>query len=150
MKAEDAGNNLLFYPNLITHLVEKWENGAEKTEERLLGVINDFGDPREIAEDYRSKSETEARPKGSYPPTWLVLVLTVFLWPAGIILAWISPAWKLRDKIIATLIPVVLTGALILFNFASYSHFHHQGVEEVELFEGYGLIQPDPVKRGCF
>jgi len=89
-----------------SHLLEKWASGEVQSEESLLQVINEFGDPKEIAEDYLAKSCIEVKPKGAYPPSWLVVVLTVFIWPVGIILAWISPAWKLRDKIIATLIPL--------------------------------------------
>lgn len=96
-----------FLAEIRSHLVDKWESGEVQNEESLLQVINEFGDPAEIAEDYLAKSTGEVKPQGPYPPSWLVLVLTVFLWPAGIILAWISPAWRLRDKIIATLIPVV-------------------------------------------
>lgn len=95
-----------FIAELRSHLVEKWESGAVQNEETLLQVINDFGEPDEIAADYLNRPPGEPKPRGAYPPTWLVLVLTVFLWPAGIILAWISPAWRTRDKLIATVIPV--------------------------------------------
>lgn len=100
-----------------SHLVEEWQNLAEQNEENLLQVINNFGDPREIAADYlaRSPEEMEPQARASYPPTWLVLVLTIIFWPAGIILAWLSPAWRTRDKAIATLIPVLIPGLAAVF-----------------------------------
>jgi uncharacterized membrane protein len=103
-----------FIAEIRSHLVEKWESFDVQSEESLLQVINEFGDPREIAEDYLAKSAGEEKPRGPHPPTWLVVGLTVFIWPVGIILAWISPAWRFRDKIIATLIPVVIGGFLLV------------------------------------
>lgn len=96
-----------FMAEIRSHLLEKWESGDGQTEESLLQVIAEFGDPQEIAEDYLAKFAGETKPKGPYPPTWLVVALTAFIWPVGIILAWLSPAWSLRDKIVATLIPAL-------------------------------------------
>ena len=96
-----------FIAEIRSHLLEKWESVERKTEESLLQVIAEFGDPQEITEDYLGKFAGETKPQGSYPPTWLVVALTAFIWPVGIILAWLSPAWSLRDKVIATLIPAL-------------------------------------------
>ncbi len=91
-----------------SHLMDEWEALGEKTEENLLLAINNFGDPREIAKEYLDRSpQADGNKSLSYPPTWLVIALTVFIWPAGIILAWISPAWRTRDKLIATFIPLI-------------------------------------------
>jgi uncharacterized membrane protein len=112
-----------FMAEIRSHLLEKWESGEGQTEESLLQVIAEFGDPQEIAEDYLGKFAGETKPKGSYPPTWLVVALTAFIWPVGIILAWLSPAWSLRDKVIATLIPALgfaLFLAMFLVRFVSY------------------------------
>jgi uncharacterized membrane protein len=118
-----------------SHLLEKWESCAEQNEENLLQVINEFGDPVEIAEDFLARSGVNARPAGPYPPTWLVLVLTVFLWPAGIILAWILPAWRLRDKIVATLIPVFIVLLLLVSTLALRYDFIKSESRTVELIQ---------------
>lgn len=104
-----------------SHLVEEWQSLEEQNEENLLQVINNFGDPREIAADYlaRSPEKAELQARSSYPPTWLILVLTIIFWPAGIILAWLSPAWQTRDKVIATLVPLVLPLATMVLVFAA-------------------------------
>lgn len=113
-----------FFAEIRSHLVEKWENCEVQNEESLLQVINEFGDPREIADDFLDRSFSGARHSGlSYPPSWLVIVLTIFLWPAGIILAWLSPAWRVRDKIIATMIPLLITVLLLGFSMAARVSF---------------------------
>lgn len=33
------------------------------------------------------------------------MILVPFLWPVGVILLWMSPAWHWRDKLIGTLVP---------------------------------------------
>ncbi|MBE3581520.1 MAG: hypothetical protein IMW96_07820 [Thermoanaerobacteraceae bacterium] len=52
-----------FTAEIRSHLVEKWERSGEKTSESLLQIINDFGDPQEIAQDYLAKASLEARPQ---------------------------------------------------------------------------------------
>jgi uncharacterized membrane protein len=126
-----------FIAEIRSHLLEKWESSGEQNEENLLRVISEFGDPAEIAEDYLAKSGFKIRPSGSYPPTWLVVALTVFIWPVGIILAWLSPAWRLRDKIIATLIPVIIFVLLMVSTLATvmpYERSEHKMImEEIKL-----------------
>lgn len=94
-----------------SHLLEEWGRCGEQNRENMLHIMNNFGEPREIAAGYLGQRPGVPAPTGgvsSPPPTWLVLLLTVFLWPAGIILAWLSPAWRTRDKLVATLIPPLL------------------------------------------
>ena len=94
-----------------SHLLEEWGRCGEQNRENMLHIMNNFGEPREIAAGYLGQRPGGPMPTGgvsSPPPTWLVLLLTVFLWPAGIILAWLSPAWRTRDKLVATLIPPLL------------------------------------------
>lgn len=100
-----------------SHLVEEWRRCSKPSEENMLNIINSFGEPVEIAAGYlEGRSAGHVRSAAaSYPPSWLVIVLTVFLWPAGIILAWLSPAWRSRDKLIATLIPLVFAAILFLY-----------------------------------
>lgn len=100
-----------------SHLVEEWHRCSKPTEENMLNIINSFGEPGEIAAGYLEGRSTgpAGSAAASYPPTWLVIVLTIFLWPAGIILAWLSPAWRSRDKLIATLIPLVFAAILFLY-----------------------------------
>ena len=94
-----------------SHLLEEWGRCGEQNRENMLHIMNNFGEPREIAAGYLEQRPGGPAPTGgtaSAPPPWLVLLLTIFLWPAGIILAWLSPAWRTRDKLVATLIPVLL------------------------------------------
>ena len=107
-----------------SHLLEEWRCCDEQTLENMLNIINNFGEPREIASGYLEQhSGQSAVPalSASYPPSWLIIILTLFLWPAGIILAWLSPAWKTRDKLIATLVPPLLFLIVVVVGMVFYS-----------------------------
>lgn len=98
-----------------THLLEKCrELGGTAT--GMLNAIEEFGRPETIAQEYTGRA-VKAEP-GS-PPAWLAVVLTIIIWPAGIILAWLSKQWRLGNKLIATLIPlglgVLLLAAVLIF-----------------------------------
>lgn len=122
-----------------SHLLEEWRRCDQPTTENLLNIINNFGEPREIAagylEEYPGRPAASCRSEAPYPPSWLVIVLTVFIWPAGIILAWLSPAWKTRDKLIATLIPLLLFLIVVVGGRALYSYDGKAGVKKVETIE---------------
>lgn len=122
-----------------SHLLEEWRRCDEPTTENLLNIINSFGEPSEIAagylEEYSGKSEGACRSEVPYPPSWLVIVLTVFLWPVGIILAWLSPAWRTRDKLVATLIPLLLFLIFVVGGQVFFSYDEKTGVKEVETIE---------------
>jgi uncharacterized membrane protein len=122
-----------------SHLLEEWCRCDQQSTENLMNIINNFGEPREIAagylEEYSGLPAVSCRSEAPYPPSWLVIVLTVFLWPAGIILAWLSPAWKTRDKLIATLIPLLLFLIVVVGGRALYSYDGKAGVKKVETIE---------------
>jgi len=50
----------------------------------------------------------------------LALILTPLIWPVGVILLWLSPAWSVRDRLIGALLPpggylmVLLLPSLVL------------------------------------
>ena len=122
-----------------SHLLEEWRRCDQQSTENLLNIINNFGEPREIAagylEEYSGRPAASCRSNAPYPPSWLVIVLTVFIWPAGIILAWLSPAWRTRDKLIATLLPLLLFLIVAVGGRALYSYDGKAGVKKVETIE---------------
>lgn len=121
-----------FIAEIRSHLVEEWENTGEKTTANLLNILERFGDADEIVADYRGRSSGQAKKEAAvtYPPVWLVLVLTVILWPVGIILAWLSPAWRTVDKIVATIIPLFAFAFIFLLLIAVPGGYHEESVEQ--------------------
>jgi uncharacterized membrane protein len=94
-------------------------------EEALSGLTDDeaqvriaeLGDPHEIAADVRDESpvndaeDGDRHDRGWY--TWLTAVLIllggvlfpVVGWIVGVVLLWRSRSWRLRDKLVGTLLP---------------------------------------------
>lgn len=128
-----------FIAEIRSHLQEEWKDRGSQTEQELLQIIHNFGVPREIAGGYLEKFPATSQDRTSYPATWLVLVLTVFVWPVGIVLAWLSPAWRVRDKIIATLIPIFIFLILVLGSLAVYTMFEVQQTGQVKQIQEEGL-----------
>jgi len=125
-----------FIAEIRSHLLDKWDNYPVHNQEDLFAMLHEFGEPEDLAADFMNKCEGEQRhaPPTASPPPWLILVLTVILWPVGIILAWLSPAWKTRDKVIATLIPLLaFTSLLVISLHASFIYSDVEIVEETEI-----------------
>lgn len=116
-----------FTNEIRAHLEEEWKQTGGKDTADMQNILENFGDPEEIAREYREKFPEVPRPEvRSYPPTWLVVVLTAIIWPVGIILAWLSPAWNRKDKIVATLIPLICFGFIFLGGFVAMSIYTHE------------------------
>lgn len=131
-----------------SHLEEEVSRSEDRSSAAILNMLERFGDPEEIAQglsDTLDDSVPVDRPR-SYPPTWLVIGLTVFLWPAGIILAWLSPAWEIRHKAVATLIPIVAFGILLLFSVAAFAVY--SGDLEVVVTESWEVVYGDGHEAG--
>ena len=138
-----------FIAEIRSHLQEEWKDRGSQTEQELLQIIHNFGSPQEIAGEYLEKFPATGHDRTSYPATWLILVLTVFIWPVGIVLAWLSPAWKMRDKIIATLIPIIIILILVLSSLAVYTsrlEFQETGHSQIQE-KGFILEMPDQHKK---
>lgn len=105
---------------LRVHIEEAVGGGTEATETDVRNALDRLGSPRELAEEARlragvSTSEASTEPverRLDKTPTTLevaAIVLTAILWPIGVVLAWTSPRWLTRDKVIATVLPTVGT-----------------------------------------
>ena len=108
-----------FITEIRSHILSQWEDAPEKTPAIMMNILDSFGDAREIAAELRGKNEVQTT---SLPyPNWLVVMLTILIWPLGIVLAWLSPAWRRRDKLIATIVPVVAFILVVLASVTSYT-----------------------------
>lgn len=103
-----------FLAEVRSHLEEQIGPPESASSLDVLNALERFGDPEDVAREFAQQTSPSKASQGrhSNPPSWLVVALTVLVWPVGIILAWLSPAWTVRDKAIATLIPILALGLL--------------------------------------
>lgn len=121
-----------------SHLLAQWEDTYEKNGAAMLNILDQFGDPREIAGDYVGKTETRtpASPSATFPvPAVLIVLLTVFLWPVGIVLAWMSPFWRTKHKTVATVLPLLALVGIVLFMLPARVYMSSQVEYSTEIVE---------------
>jgi hypothetical protein len=91
---------------ISNHIADERGQLHDDSDAAMLNLLDRIGDPAELAaaaSDHVGRLPQPERRIG--PVEVLALVLTPLIWPAGVILLWLSPAWKLRDKLIGTLVP---------------------------------------------
>lgn len=87
------------------HIAEARAALAEETDAALLAILDRLGDPARVADGLAE----DAPPAPIVASHWGLLeagalLLTFFVWPVGVVLAWLSRSWDRREKIVATLI----------------------------------------------
>jgi len=93
---------------ISNHIAEERSRLSDESDTDVLNILDRVGDPAEVAGAARDENGDARVPEPSRrigAVEILAMVLTPFIWPAGVILLWISPAWKTRDKLIGTLVP---------------------------------------------
>jgi len=99
-----ARNGLL--DDMHSHIAEARTREPEETDATILNILDRLGEPGVVVAETRERLDLQA--PAPYRPGILeiaAVILVPFFWPIGVILLWISPAWKIRDKIIGTLLP---------------------------------------------
>jgi len=99
--------------DMRAHIAEARARELEETDATILNILDRLGEPDAVVAEASRRPDAFAPPRPAgrpqpYRPGILeiaALVLLPFLWPVGVILLWISPAWKARDKVIGTLLP---------------------------------------------
>ncbi len=97
-----------------SRIQDEWEVTRGQTLSDFLALLARIGDPIAVARRERERLGIQAAPQT--PPRLLeiaAVVATALFWPVGVVLAWLSPRWLVRDKAVATVIPIV--GLLLLF-----------------------------------
>jgi uncharacterized membrane protein len=92
--------------DMRSHIAEARAREPEETDAAVMNILDRLGEPATVVAEARER--LGIRPPQPYRPGFLeiaAVILVPFFWPIGVILLWISPAWKLRDKIIGTLLP---------------------------------------------
>ena len=104
------------------HIDEAWGDSPDQSRAALLNILERLGPPESLAREARERLGLPARaerpPAG--PLEIAAIALTALFWPVGLILAWLSPMWRTRDKIIATAIPIVGLVLVPIVSFAAY------------------------------
>jgi hypothetical protein len=91
---------------ISNHIADERGQLHDDSDVAVLNLLDRIGDPAEVAAAARDEGESSPQPKRRIGPVEvLALVLTPLIWPAGVILLWLSPAWNVRDKLIGTLAP---------------------------------------------
>jgi hypothetical protein len=99
-----ARNELI--EDMRAHIGEARSREPEETDASVLNILDRLGEPAAVVADARDR--LGIRPTQPYRPGVLevaAVILVPFLWPIGVILLWMSPAWHWRDKLIGTLVP---------------------------------------------
>ena len=117
-----ARNELL--DDMRAHIAEARSREAEENDAAILNILDRLGEPSVVVAEARDRlGLRRAAPSRPGLVEIAAVVLLPFVWVAGVILLWWSPAWKTRDKILATiaslggyptvLILILLTGRAV-------------------------------------
>jgi uncharacterized membrane protein len=112
--------------DLRGHIEEAWASSPIRSRAALLNVLDRLGEPEALAGEERERlglgEPTTGKSAG--PLEVAAVALTALLWPVGVLLAWLSPRWITRNKVIATLIPLLglaLTFSLSMIAVTSFT-----------------------------
>ncbi len=99
-----------------THIAEARSQVPNETDADLMNIVDRLGDPAEVAAAEQGPVDSAPQPRrASRALEIATIVLVPLVWPAGVILLWISHQWTLRDKLIGTFVtPGGYLGTLIL------------------------------------
>ena len=98
------------YGEVASHIDEQRGALNDESDADVHNLLERVGDPAVLAATASDDGEVGVDPSTPQPQRVgaveiLALVLTPLLWPVGVILLWLSPAWNVRDKLIGTLLP---------------------------------------------
>jgi uncharacterized membrane protein len=97
------------------HIAEARAGLEHETEADVRNILEQLGEPADIAEDARERLDVHPPTRASsYKAGWIEvgalvlllvggLILPFFGWLIGVLLLWLSNAWNVRDKIIGTI-----------------------------------------------
>lgn len=97
--------------DMRAHIAEARAREPDETDAAVLNILDRLGDPEMLVAETRHRPTPAPSTQASVAP-WLyrsgiieiaTIVLLPFLWVIGVILLWVSPAWKTRDKVIGTI-----------------------------------------------
>jgi hypothetical protein len=105
-----------------SHITEARAQLANETDADLHNLLDRLGDPSQVA----AEAGVATAPTRAGGLEIGAVVLTPIIWPVGVMLLWLSPAWRTRDKLIGTLVPPGGYPGLVIFG--SWFTFVRAGV----------------------
>jgi uncharacterized membrane protein len=108
-----AGAREELIEDMRAHIAEARAREPQETDATILNILDRLGEPDAVVAEARRRPDpfAPAQPSARALPERpgileiAALVLIPFLWPVGVILLWLSPAWNVRDKVIGTVVP---------------------------------------------
>ena len=109
LKGSDPGRRAELLEDVRAHITEARALLAEETDAALLAILDRLGDPAAVADGLAEDAPRFDPSSKSSPSHWGLLeagalLLTFFVWPVGVLLAWLSRSWDRQEKVVATLI----------------------------------------------
>ena len=109
LTGSDPARRAELLEDVRAHIAEARAALTEETDAALLAILDRLGDPAAVADGL---AEDAPRIGGSFKSSashWGLLeagalLLTFFVWPVGVLLAWLSRSWDRQEKVVATLI----------------------------------------------
>lgn len=97
------------------HIEEAWAASPGHDQVAIERILERLGTPEVLAREERERLGLGAPPVAQDLGLldWAAIVLTALLTPVGLILAWLSSHWRVRDKAIATVI--ALAGPVLVY-----------------------------------
>jgi hypothetical protein len=92
--------------DMRSHIAEARNREPGETDATILNILDRLGDPAAVVAEARERLGIRA--PQPYRPGLLeiaAVILVPFFWPVGVILLWMSPAWRWPDKLIGSLVP---------------------------------------------
>jgi hypothetical protein len=107
---------------IADHIAEARAALPHEGEAEIRTLLDQVGDPADIADEARERFEVRPRRRGVTEIVTLILLLVggfVFVvgWFVGLVLLWVSDAWTTREKLVGTLlVPGGLLPAFLMFS----------------------------------
>jgi hypothetical protein len=96
--------------DMRAHITEARSREAQETDATILNILDRLGEPDTVVAEAGRRPESFEANRVSADPAYrpgileiAALVLLPLFWIIGVILLWVSPAWKTKDKVIGSL-----------------------------------------------
>ena len=151
-----AGERAEILDDLRAHINDALGDPTLASEADARNVLERLGDPADVAREALQRSAgTNGGSIGGqavqYEPDRTpgalevaAIILTALFWPIGVLLAWISQRWKVRDKVVATVIPAMSSIMLVGLAIGGMVAFGSQTTTVVSVVDQVQPAEPAP------